>query len=74
MNEKHPFIDMSVHCSNTLLILKSIRGIRRAVVAQWHGGVTETRRLWVRSRLEDMNDDFLIFSFLRSGTKAKVRR
>ena len=43
------------------------------VAAQWHKGVTETRRLWVRSPLEKMNY-FLIFSFLRSGTKAKVRR
>ena len=45
-----------------------------AVVGQGHKGVNETRRLLVRSPLEGMNYYFLIFLFLRFGTKAKVWR
>ena len=44
---------------------------QRDVVAQGHKGETVTRRLWVQSPLEVMNYYFLMFSYLRSGTKVK---
>ena len=45
-----------------------------AIVAQGHKGVTKTRGLWIRSPLEGMNYYFLMFLFIRSGSKAKARR
>ena len=43
-------------------------------MVQGHKGETEMWRLWVRYPRERINYYFLIFSFLRSGIKSKVRR
>ena len=40
-------------------------------MAQGHKGVTVTRRLWIRTPLEEIIYCLLIFSFLCSGNKAR---
>ena len=53
----------------SLLIILIITGV--GVMARRHEDVTVSRWLWVRSPFEEINDDLLIFSFLRSRTKER---
>ena len=74
---KKLLIDMTTHASTKLYdnasCLEYIPIVIKAVVAQGHKGVTVTRRLWVGFPFGGINYYLLIFSFLRSGTKAKEK-